>query len=376
MNIKKITKNRKIGRRSFLKMLAALSSLGLSMRLPFLQWGKVNEAEGLSLMLDWKTDQQGNKYFVPQNIKTDSVNSKGIMVARIDGQWKKYQVREFNNDFHEWWIEEKLWYYDKLIAFIEGETDQFTVPNGGHHHPMLSTYGKKFGGRDDSDFHLNTTAKGVTIIPKAENIKSITEEIKKVSNGNSPVDILKLKRKLYQEKDLWDKTRFATLELYTGRPLNAQDPTNSLGFTETHTFQNISVNPMATLTYMSIYNTSGNQAYFEGIPYLTPHFEFRGFGWLISYYNPKNSSYEKAIADYINQSHVQFHGGISDITTLIFVIAEEFNNTPGYGPGLGKRVVPPKEYSSKKTRTKPVKIKPKMTRGERIELIKRLHFTI
>ena len=100
-----------------------------------------------------------------------------MVTARVDGWWRTYRVREFDDEFFEWWIAEKIWFYDQLTAFIEGETNEFTIPNGGHHHPMLSTYGKKFGGRGDSDFHLNTTVKGYTIIPKAENIQYINDEI-------------------------------------------------------------------------------------------------------------------------------------------------------------------------------------------------------
>ena len=366
-----------IHRRSFLKMLG-LSSVGLSWGFPFYaKWGRTNETTITKPMVDWRIDENGNKYFVPKNIQTDLVNEHKIVTARVDGLWRTYRIREFNNEFFEWWIEEKIWYYDQLIAFIEGETNEFTIPNGGHHHPMLSTYGKKFGGRGDSDFHLNTTVKGYTIVPKADNIQYINYEIDKVYEyGDIPVDLFKLRQQLYQEKNLWDKTRFSTLELYSGRPINADDPAKSIGFKETHTFQNISVNPMATLTYMSLFNTDGAQSYFEGLPYLTPHFEFRGVCWLISYYNPENTEYEKAIADYVNQAHCRFHGGVCNILTNIFLIAEQFNNTPGYAPGLGKRVVPPMKYNqSKMTIVKPQK-KKKLTKEERIEFIKTLQLPI
>ncbi|MCL6582761.1 MAG: hypothetical protein K6U11_03910 [bacterium] len=339
-----------IRRRSFLKAIG-LSSVGLGF-MGMGSWSFLAKQKRVGSDeifdgsgVDWKTDEQGNKYFVPKNIRTDLVNERRIVMARFDGVWGKYPVREFDDDFHDWWLSEKLWYFDQLIAFVEGKTSELNIPNGGHHHPMISTYGKKFGGRGDSDFHLNTTAKGFTILPKPENIKRVSDELDKVYKiGNIPLDLFKLEQQLYREKWLWDRTRFATLELYTGRPINDRDPVKELGFTETHTFQNIIANPMATLTYMSLFNTDGTQSYFEGLPYLTPHFEFRGFCWLISYYNPDNTEYEKAVADYVNQAHSRFHGGVSDLTVNIFLIVEEFNNTPGYRAGLGKRVVPPAEY--------------------------------
>jgi len=367
-----------IHRRAFLKV-AGLSSLGLGLGfLMVTKWGNVSETPAFTPMVDWKRDKNGNKYFIPANIRTDFVNDRRIVIAKVDGTWRKYKVREFDSDFFDWWVTEKIWYYDQLTAFIEGETDQFTIPNGGHHHPMLSTYGMKLGGRSDSDFHLNTAAKGFTIVPKPENMQLVKNEIQKaLESGNSPVNIFKVKRQLYQEKSLWDMSRFVTLELYTGRPINTHDTAGSFGYTETHTFQNINVNPVATLTYMSIFNTDGTQSYFEGLPYLTPHFEFRGLCWLISYYNPHNTEYEKAIAEYVNQAHCQFHGGVCDIMANIFLVAEEFNNTPGYGPGMGKRAVPPHEYDHTKVKAAlKISAKKKLNREERIEFVRNLPISL
>ena len=386
--LKELQAGEGIKRRSFLKAMG-FSSLGLGLGLGFgsplfSKMGKADKAEAFEgSAVDWKTDEKGNKYFVPRSIRTDLVNQKGIVMAKVDGTWHKYRTREFDGEFYDWWLAEKIWYFDQLMAFVEGEAEDMNIPNGGHHHPMISTYGKKFGSRGDSEFHLNTTAKGFTILPKPENIKKINDELNKVyKTGNVPMDVFKFKRELYQDRELWDKTRFGTLELYTGRPINDHDTSGQFGFTETHTFQNIIANPIATLTYMSLFNTDGSQTYLEGMPYLTPHFEFRGFCWLISYYNPDNTKYEKAIADYINQSHSKFHGGVSDIIVNIFLVAEEFNNTPGYGPGLGKRVVPPKEYKEAKTASigyqpteKPGQ-KKKLAREERIELIRRLRLPV
>lgn len=379
-NIAKIKERHGLQRRSFLKIIG-LSSLGLSLGLPFCgKWESPQEEALSKTMAEWKPNEKGNFYFVPQNLKTDFVNQQKKVSVKVDGLWKDFEIREFTDDFYSWWLEEKLWYYDQLMAFIEGESEQLNIPNGGHHHPMLSTYGDKTGGRGDSVFNLNTTAKGFTIIPKEENIGFINQEVEKVhKNGNFPVDLFKLKKQLYQEKDLWDKTRFATLELYSGRPLNAAGIGISVQFTETHTFQNIMANPISTLTYMAIYNTTGDQPYCEGLPYLTPHYEFRGVCWLISYYNPHNSEYEKAIADYVNQAHAQFHGGVHDITTAIFLIVEQFNNTPGYRQGCGKREVPPLTVAGQNSFSS-LSIKPlagkKLAQEDRLELIKKLYLPV
>ncbi len=376
--LKKSTKYTGIYRRSFLK-IAGLSTVGLSLGLPFCAKDKDIEDTVMSkTFVDWRTDENGNKYFIPKNIRTDLVNNQKIVSARVDRKVRNYKIREFNEEFHDWWIDERTWYCDQLIAFIEGKKPQFNIPNGGHHHPMLSTYGRTLGRRGDSDFHLNTAVKGFTLIPKIENMQYINNEIKKVyKSGKIPVDILKVKQQLYKEKDLWDKTRFATLELFSGRPINTNDPEGSYGFIETHTFQNLVVNPMATLTYMSIFNTDGTQSYFEGLPNLTPNFEFRGFCWLISRYNPNNTAYENTIAEYVNHEYSRWHGRSSDVTTNLFLISEEFNNTPYYGPGRGKRVIPEQKYQQQSKR-KVIKSNGKnmLAKEERIELVKNLNLLV
>ena len=387
---KEQSNNKSLQRRSFLK-LAGLSFAGLSIGFP--RWGhaaeKLPEITGDHKHL-WHTDANGNLYFVPINLKTDKVDQSKVK-AKVDDEWKTYPVREFDDEFHTWWIDEKNWYYDQLIAFFEGQSDEMNIPNGGHHHPMLCTYGVKKSGRGDSEFHLNCSPKGFALLPKPENIQYIEDQINAIyndPNADLPVDVFKKRQELYQQKDLWDKTRFATLELYTGRPINATDQGDGAGcygFKETHTFANVMDNPMATLTYMALFNTDGTQSYFQGLPDETPTFEFRGFSWMISYYNPGNTEYEKLIADYINQAHCQYHGGSCDIATNIFLISEQFNNSPGDDPyGRGKRTLPSSTYDDYYdvcTETRPATIyKPKsakkLTKEEKIALIKKLRIPV
>ncbi len=371
-------------RRSFLK-LACLSSLGAGFT-PLLAT-KGNTAEGVSLKnrTAFQTDSDGNKYFVPFRIRPDKANdATPTVTARVDGWWRKYPVREFDDDFHKWWIAEKIWYYDQLIAFFQGDTNELEIPNGGHHHPMLTTYGRYFFRRGDSDFHLNTAVKGFTIIPKVDELDAINAAVADVyENGDLPIDLFKLRQTMYQDKTLWDKTRFATLELYSCRPINDDDPQgDSYGFTETKTFQNIMVNPMATLNYMAFYNTVGGEDFLGGAPDMTPHYQFKGFCWPIAYYNPANTEYEQKIADYINKAHCGYHGGACDIATNIFLIAEQFNQSPSTNLGRGKRVVPETDYpssisgaNSSRTVFKTHHNK-KLTKNEKIELIKNLRIPV
>jgi len=384
---KEQSNSKSLQRRSFLK-LAGLSFAGLSIGFP--RWGhaaeKLPEITGDHKHL-WHTDANGNLYFVAKNLKTDKIDQSKVK-AKVDGEWKEYQIKSFDDEFHTWWIAEKDWYYNQLIGFFEGTFEDFNIPNGGHHHPMLCTYGVKKSGRGDSEFHLNCTPKGFTIIPKVEYMDQIMEEIEAVYNDPNaalPVDVFKKRQELYHQKDLWDTTRFATLELYSGRPINANDGGGCYGFKETHTFSHVMDNPMATLTYMALWNTDGTQSYFQGFADETPTFEFRGFSWMISYYNPCNGDYEKKVADYINQAHCGYHGGACDIATNVFLVCEQFNNSPGGDPyGLGKRSVPSytyDDYYDVCTEPRPATIyKPKsakkLTKEEKIALIKKLRIPV
>jgi hypothetical protein len=391
--IKEFIKEKGMPRRSFLK-LAGLSSVGLGLGFPLnTKWAIASEPKTKKIRSkNIITDPNGNKYFVQNNLLTDWVNNETdpYVLAKYDGWWWAYPVREFDNDFHDWWIAEKTWYYGNLIDFFEGKSELMNVPNGGHHHPMLGTYGAKWFNRGDSQFHLNCTPKGFTIIPKADKIKEIADRVQAMYDdptSNMPVDLFKLRRELYQDKTLWDKTKFATLELYSGRPIDDEDPGNNTGYygiDETHTFQNIMKNPMSVLTYMSLWNTDGTQSYFEGNVDETPTFEFKGFSWLIANYDPNITEYEKAIHDYINLAHCGYHGGSCVIATNIFVISEEFNNSPGYDPyARGKRVVPPPEpglydlpsqVATKSNLTS--KCEKNLTKEEKLELLRKRRFLI
>ena len=374
-----------IKRRSFLK-IGGLSSLGLGLSFPFFsKWGNTMETATSTSRIKWKIDSDGNTYCVPTGIKTDRVNDDKIVTAKVDGLWKKYPVREFDDEFHDWWVAEKSWYYDQLLALFSGEVNDIDIPNGGHHHPTLATYGRKFGRRGDSDFHLNIAVKGFTIIPKAENIDMINKEVDKVyDTGTLPEDLFKLRKEMYQDKSLWDKTRMGTLELYTGRPINSGDTEGNFGFSETKTFQNIMANPMAALSYMSLHSTDGTQSFFNGQANLIPHWNFKGFCWLISHHNPANTAYENAISAYINSAHCRYHGGTCDIATNLFLVCEEFNNTPDLDPeGRGRRVVPVSENNlydiqstTAMTTAKPAKNTKKLTRQEKIDLIRMLKISV
>ncbi len=381
-----------INRRSLLKA-AGLSSVGAMLCPTFAAWGKTSEKKSSDLIqARWNTDGDGNTYFLHNTINADNVKHDGTggnIAAKMDWWWKRYTLNEFDEEFHDWWIEEKSWYYEQLLAFFEDEKEAHEIPNGGHHHPMLATYGRHFFRRgDNTDFHLNCAPKGMTICPKEDMIEYINREVDKVyETGKIPEDLFRLRRDLYKDKSLWLKDRFTTLELYSGRPINEKDDQGPYGFAptvsgieETKTFQNLITNPMATVTYMSLYNTKGGEPYFDGGSGLTPTWTFKGFCKLVAFYNPENSEYENKMAKYVNDAHARYHGGAIDIALNLFFIVEQFNETPGYGPGRGKRAVPSYSYSSRTARASNagniIKKGKKLSRQDKIELVKGLKIPV
>jgi hypothetical protein len=377
--IKDVGKQNGMPRRSFLKM-AGLSSLGLNLgfpldaRLAFAEDEKSREAR-----IHWTINHEGYPYFVQKNIKTNWLDD-GYILARVDNCWWIYRTATYEDEFYTWWLEEKMWYYDQLLAYFSGETDEYSIPNGGHHHPMLATYGQKHGGRGDSMFHLNNTPKGYTLIPKKEYLRDIIDELNAIyddPNSNIPEDVFNFRREKYNQEELWDKNKFATLEVYTGHPFDEEDW--NLGFKETHTFQNIMKNPMGTVTFMSLYNTTGEQTYFNGEEGHTPTFEFRGFCWMMSPHNPDLTQYEKDVCYYLNQAFSKYHGMRDDYIANLFVMTEEFNNSPTDSAafGLGKRVVPSYNYGiSSRTAARDGVRKSKLTREEKRALLKTLKIPV
>ena len=229
-------------------------------------------------------------------------------------------------------------------------------------------------------FHLNNTPKGYTLIPKKEYLKDIIDELNALYDDPTtklPEDIFKFRIEKYEQEELWDKNKFATLEIYTGHPFDEGDW--DLGFKETHTFQNIMKNPMGTVTFMSLYNTTGEQTYFNGEEGHTPTFEFRGFCWMMSPHNPNLTQYEKDVCYYLNQAFSRYHGLRDDFIANLFIMTEEFNNSPTDSAafGLGKRVVPPYNYGeSRKMKMKANVKKGKLTKEEKITLLRELKIPV
>jgi hypothetical protein len=100
---------------------------------------------------------------------------------------------------------------------------------------------------------------------------------------------------------------------------------------------------------------------------------------MMSPYNPNLTQYEKDVCYYLNQAFSKYHGLRDDFIANLFVMTEEFNNSPTDSAafGLGKRVVPPYSYgtSSRAAASGGVKNR-RLTKEEKRALLKTLKIPV
>ena len=118
---------------------------------------------------------------------------------------------------------------------------------------------------------------------------------------------------MYANRDLWDRTRLVSLELYAKPDF------------ETHTFLNQMENPVSSVVFLDI-----------------PSYELRTIAQLLHPKDPALNNYEKKIVTYINAIHTYMHSHFKAVVpAVIYHIIEQFDNSPGRGGDKkrGQRVV-------------------------------------
>ena len=107
--------------------------------------------------------------------------------------------------------------------------------------------------------------------------------------------------KIYRDKNLFDKTKLVSLELYTNRNYH------------THTFLNMMANPITSASFLSF-----------------PTFEIRAVPQLLHPANPGLTEYGRKIVAYTNAIHNFIHGGFSMHMTCVYHIIEVFDEKNSY----------------------------------------------
>jgi hypothetical protein len=297
---------RKSARRSFLKWsgISFLSMLAMNR-------GKVIAADdgeqtwdepGWEGSIPYYWNELG--YPVQKTIDVSKMRD-GIIRARIEGQWKTFQLVEVDQVFQDWNFTERL---NRLQTMMQGGSVTF----GGAHSPSVATYGGIR--RGDSAFFLNNTIKGMGLAPKEEVIDEIINTLIETAKTYTTEQKLQYLYDLYSNRDNWDMTKQVSLELFTVAPGKTPIVT---GYPETHTFRNQMKNPISNICYLSV---SSVQC-----------FEVRALTHIVSPFDETIDPYESKLATFSNYVHAYYHGGGVGYFAAIYYVAEEYNNTPAPG---------------------------------------------
>jgi len=284
-----------MNRRSFLKYFGFVVPVAAFFsQIPKLLWaGKLEHSKKNF----WKDEKFTQNTVDMKNYK------KGLIRAKIDGDWKEFEIRKASDEFIKWNAEKRL-------KFLE-DIKKGQMNWGGPHQGAVATYGL---GRLDSEFTINNAIKGMGLAPKDENIDKAIKKLKDTYESPMPekMDVLKA---MYEDPDFFDWRKQTSLELYSS-------PTF-----ETHTFLNVMDNPVATIVYLDI-----------------PSYEIRTIARVVHPEDKTALESEKKLLEFVNLAHEYMHGKFKRIfPLLLFYMIEEFDNTPG--SKLGIRTVPerPKE---------------------------------
>ena len=232
------------------------------------------------------------------NIDMSQYNA-GMIKAKVDGKWQKFNIRELPDGFMKWRSSSSIKWLD---AMKKGEMPSML---GGAHFGAIASYG---GYRDDTEFSINNAFKGIGVVPKKEKIK---EAIKKLEStrDSSMEEKLKVLKGFYEDKELLDRTKLTSLELYTTKDF------------ETHTFLNIMANPSVSVVFLDI-----------------PSYEVRAICRLVHPKDETTSEEEKDILKYVNLIHDYFHGkSPRQSIVMIFHVIQVFDNSPR---ARGVRITP------------------------------------
>jgi len=253
-----------------------------------------------------KQNAEQKSFWIENYFKQDCVITplpgESVIKARVDGEWKEFNLVEFPEKFMEWDAGKRI---ETLDRFLQMKPPELAGPHNG----IVATYGYK---RDDSQFKLNNAVKGMGFLPKAEKLPELIQLMKDTSDS-SFVQKLETLRYFYTNVDsLFDTDRQVSLELYATPEF------------ETQTFLNQMTDPSSTIVFLDI-----------------PSYKLKTIARLLHPDDPDLTEYEKLVVRYINDVHSYFHGKFSrDYPAVIYYVSEIYDNSPGRSDAMGRRIVP------------------------------------
>jgi hypothetical protein len=285
-------------RRNFLKWGGA----GL-LSLPFITKVRLSHAAspGFSGNKNYWSEAGGKKYCIHKTVYDGEIG-QGYIWARIDGWWRRFQIRNLEETFWTWQHKEMLESFEQQLA-----DTPYEYRAGGPHSPSVATYGNRRG-RGDSDFHINNKIIGLQATPKPEKVKELNDAMLRMIDEKQAYKTKVAWLKEMHVQDIWRKDLQTGVEYFTTPEF------------ETHTFLNLMENPVATLCFQGRYD-------------IFTSFEVRCVAQIIDPRDPDISEDMRQLAKYPAILHGFYHDNVPEIPAVLYWPVEEFDNTVKEKPG-------------------------------------------
>jgi len=241
-------------------------------------------------------------YFIQETVDVSRID-KGIIKARVEGEWAEYELVELPPAFVEW-------SFGKRLATFERFRNHQPPELSGPHNGMVASWGIA---RNDSRFKVNNAVKGMGWLPRVEKLSEIITLLESTIDDDFPAKLDRLDSLYSQGTDIYDPTCQVSLELYAEPEF------------ETGTFLNQMVNPSCAVVFLDI-----------------PSYEFKAIAHLMHPGDPGLTETQKLQLHYVNLIHSYFHGHFDkEFIAVIYYVVEVFDNSPGKSQAKGQRIVPP-----------------------------------
>lgn len=248
-------------------------------------------------------------YCIQKTATTPLAGAKTIR-AEVDGLWQEYPLVEFPEAFWDWNRGKRLEYLDIFKEMMEKGSESTRSPElAGPHNGMVATYG---AARKDSQFKLNNAVKGMGFLPGEDKIAELVKLLQDKKDAPMP-EKLEILTGLYNSAEKnFAHDRLVSLELYS-------EPGNN-----TQTFINQMLNPACVTVWLDI-----------------PTFKIKQIARLLHPQDPKLTTYEKQVVQYVNLMHSFFHGQFPrDYIAVIYYNVEIYDSSPGKPIGKGTKISP------------------------------------
>ncbi len=242
-------------------------------------------------------------HFVQKNVETVP-ESQPFVKAKIDGEWKSFDLQRFTDSFMSWNIKSRT---ETLEGFMSHPPKPPRL--AGPHNGIVATWGNK---REDNLFSLNNAVKGMGFCPKESTIEAMIQKMRDTMDApfQEKLDVLMA---FYENADsLFHLDRQISLELYSTPEFETQSFLNQMKY------------PVSTVVFLDI-----------------PSYKLKTITRLLHPQDPDLTQQERLLVDYVNIVHSYFHGEFDkEFTAVIYYVVGIYDNSPGKN-ARGTRLMPP-----------------------------------